>query len=89
MNHKSAATLDLTMAGKELAHLYQQVTQDGQRIEIADGGSHSSCVIISKQELDALEKALEILSNTDSVRELSASLAQAAAAAENRTAVSG
>jgi len=82
MSDNADAKLDLTLARRELAHLYEQVTQGKQRIEIADGDSRDTCVIISRQELESLERALEILSDTDGVRELSAALAQAAAAAE-------
>lgn len=82
MKDDADVRLDLARARRELAQLYTQVTKDKQRIEIADGDSADTCVIISKQELVTLERALEILSDTEGVRELSASLAQAAAAAE-------
>lgn len=79
-------TLDLSLARRELDRLYARVTQRKQRIEIVDGESGDTCVIISKQELDTLERALEILSDTEGVRQLSAALAHAAAAAEGTSA---
>lgn len=53
-------------------HLYHKVVQGHQRVEVSlpDG----QCVIISKEELDALEQALEILADSDAFRSVAASV---------------
>jgi hypothetical protein len=59
-------------AGKlqaDLVRILCRTAREKGRIEITncDGGS---CVMISKEELDYLEAALEILSKTDGVQEM-------------------
>jgi hypothetical protein len=63
------ATIDLDAAEPgdvNLARLHAQVLGRCGRIELLRRGG--TCVLISKAELDSLEKALEILSSTDTVR---------------------
>ena len=50
----------------DLTRLHAQVLGKYGRIELIRRGG--ACVLISKDELDGLEKALEILSSTDTVR---------------------
>jgi len=72
-------TLDQFQAG--LNDLHAKVCCDKGRVEIRDGDN--VCVLISKDELDALEQALEILSNTSDVQTMArtiASLTRTAAA---------
>lgn len=59
-------------ADGQLDQLYRQVVRGHQRVEVSlpDG----QCVIISKDELEALEKALEILADSDALRSVSASI---------------
>ncbi len=73
-------TLDVTRARRELARLYDQVAQGRRRVEITRRGSHETCVMISKEELESLERALEILSDNDGIKSVEQSLAQLAAA---------
>ena len=63
------ATIDLDVAepgNVDLARLHAQVLGNFGRIELLRRGG--ACVLISKDELDSVEKALEILSSTDTVR---------------------
>jgi PHD/YefM family antitoxin component YafN of YafNO toxin-antitoxin module len=65
-------------APRPAIELYQNVARKHQRIEVLS--PDGPCVIISKAELEGLEKALRILSETDNVKMVSQSLAQVAAA---------
>src|SRR5690349_11505176 len=76
-------TLDVNHAQKELAKLYQKVAHDKERVEITCDGSTDRCVIISKEELDSLERALEILADSDAVKSMRQSLAQVVAASQD------
>ena len=77
-NHRR--TFDVNVLSQSLAQLHEFVTRCNGRIEITRPGSDERCVLLSKQELDALERALEILSDTDGVRDLSGKIALLAAA---------
>ena len=57
-------TVDASKFQGELLELLYKITREKGRVEIinCDG---KSCVMISKEELDGLEQALEILSSTD------------------------
>lgn len=61
-------TVDLPTFQGNLVQLLCRTARDKGRVEITcDEGT---CVMISKEELSALEAALEILSSTDEVRKL-------------------
>ena len=63
------AMIDLDVAEPadvDLPRLHAQVLGNFGRIQLVGRGG--VCVLISKDELDSLEKALEILSSTDTVR---------------------
>ena len=55
------------------ARLHQGVCQERGRVEIRDGDH--TCVLISKEELETLEQALEILSNTSDVQKMARTIA--------------
>jgi len=74
-------TYDIAIAAESLTQLHEYVAGSNARIEITRQGSNERCVLISKQELDALERALNILSNTEDVRHISEKIAQLIAAA--------
>jgi PHD/YefM family antitoxin component YafN of YafNO toxin-antitoxin module len=74
----SNQSLNLNQAREELRKLYQRVAAEKARVEIRDGDGDSGCVLISREELDGLERALEMLSDTDAVRELTAGVTQLA-----------
>lgn len=72
-------TYDVSTIASNLQQLHEYVTQSNQRIEITRPGSDDRCILISQTELSGLERALEILSNTDDVREISGKIAMLAA----------
>src|SRR5687768_17118591 len=62
-------TMDIPTLQGNLVELLCRTAREKGRIEITncDGGV---CVMISKEELEALEMALEVLSTTEQVRKL-------------------
>jgi PHD/YefM family antitoxin component YafN of YafNO toxin-antitoxin module len=72
-------TYDAAVVSQSLNQLHEYVTRFNARIEITRAGSEDRCVLVSKEELDSLERALEILSDTDDVRHISQKLAHLAA----------
>jgi len=74
-------TYDVSLiASLNFQQLHEHVTRTLGRIEITRAGSDDRCVLMSKRELEALERALEILSDTHDVRDMSGKIAQLAAA---------
>jgi PHD/YefM family antitoxin component YafN of YafNO toxin-antitoxin module len=72
---------DVTViASMDLARLHELVTRTRARVEITRAGSDERCVLLSGTELDALERAIEILSDTATVRDIRGQIAQLAAA---------
>jgi PHD/YefM family antitoxin component YafN of YafNO toxin-antitoxin module len=61
---KSYSILDAGEAGAVFEHLHDQVVQSNRRVVITRKDSNAKCVLISAEELDALERALEIFSAT-------------------------
>jgi PHD/YefM family antitoxin component YafN of YafNO toxin-antitoxin module len=59
--------------GGRLKQILQQVCREKGRVEIRDG--EHACVLISKEELETLEEALEILSNAPDVRKIAQTIA--------------
>ena len=80
MSEIDLKNLDLSNLPREIVAMYQLVARNHQRVEVQspDGG----CVIISKAELEALERALQILSDGDTVKEVAEQLAHVAALCE-------
>lgn len=72
--------MDAFELGDDLVRVLCRTVRERGRIEITncDGGS---CVMISKAELDSLEKALEILSNTNAGQALHQAVERLAALA--------
>lgn len=56
-------TVDARKFQSELLELMCQTAREKGRVEITNCGG-GSCVMISKDELESLERALEIMSNT-------------------------
>ncbi len=73
--------LDVSQVAKDLAEMHEYVTSHDTRIEITHPGSNARCVLLSKRELDALERALAILSDTEDVRHITEKLTQLGAVA--------
>ena len=75
MQENGFQTLDVSKARNELIALYEQVARSRGRVELTNGEDPGdACVIISKRELEGLERALQILSDTPSVQALSDSI---------------
>ena len=78
--HHDHKRYDVSLIASNLAQLHEFVTRTKGRIEMTRPGSDERCVLISQEELQSLERALEILSNTDNVRDIQLQIAQLAAA---------
>ena len=61
-------TYDVAVVAQSLTQLHEYVTRFNGRIEITRPGTDDRCVVLSKAELDGLERALEILSETDGAK---------------------
>lgn len=75
-------TLDLAKVQNELAAVFETVIKSRQRVEIQGAAAGESAVIISKAELDSIERALQILAETDSYKSMSAALTELISAAQ-------
>jgi hypothetical protein len=60
-------SMDGATLGKDLLKVLCRIAHEKGRVEITNCDG-SSCVMISKDELDLIESALEILSNMNEVR---------------------
>ena len=67
------SSMSIDQVQLQLSQLHKQICRSKSRVEIQDGDS--CCVLISKEELDALEQALEILSNTSQVQKIARTIA--------------
>lgn len=74
-------SLDVTRVRRALARLHDEVSRRRGRIEIRKRGCDDVCVMISKAELEALEHALELLSDSTEYRAMCDTITQVAAAA--------
>ena len=72
-------TLSVTQFLARIEEFHGRVSQGHGRIELTRDGCADICVLISKAELDALERALEILSQTDGFAEMCRTLGSVAA----------
>jgi len=73
-------TLDVTRVRRALADIHERVAVGRGRVEIKRRGCDDVCVMISKAELEALEQALEILSESAEYKATCETLTQLAAA---------
>ena len=60
-------SMDGATLGKDLLKVLCRIAREKGRVEITNCEG-SSCVMISKEELDSIESALEILSNLNEVQ---------------------
>lgn len=74
----SFQSLDLSKVQGELLALYEKIACEKGRVEIVRHDGACDCVLISKAELEGLEHALELLSDSEQVRQLTAQLANVA-----------
>jgi PHD/YefM family antitoxin component YafN of YafNO toxin-antitoxin module len=70
---------DVSLIASNLHALHEHVTRCKARVEITRPGSDERCVLISSAELESLERALEILSDTEDVRDICGTIARLAA----------
>jgi PHD/YefM family antitoxin component YafN of YafNO toxin-antitoxin module len=82
MSVRHFESYDCGHVSRSLEMLHDEVVRFKGRIEITRPGSSDRCVLISKAELDSLERALAILSDTDEVKAMSGVIAQLAATCE-------
>ena len=75
-------SLNLAQVQNDLLKLYERIACQKGRVEIVSPGGECECVLISKAELDSLERALEVLSDSDDVRALTHEIEQVAQVAE-------
>ncbi len=71
-------THDVGHVMQTLETLHDDVVRFKGRIEITRSGGDGACVLMSKAELDSLERALAILSDTDGIKATSGQIAQLA-----------
>ena len=71
--------VDVSRARRVLAGLHERVAMAKGRIEIKRRGCDEACVMISKAELDALERALEILCESAEYKQMCEVLTRLAA----------
>jgi len=83
MLDKPRTSYDVSVIAPVLESLHEHVARTNGRVEITRRGSDERCVLISQEELFCLERALEILSDTDGVREICHKLAAVAARASD------
>ena len=82
-SHTPFQTLDVTRFRQAMAKLHEVVGCGKGRIEITRRGCEDVCVLISKCELESLEQALEILSQTAEYKAMCENLNQLVAACAN------
>jgi PHD/YefM family antitoxin component YafN of YafNO toxin-antitoxin module len=78
-------TLSIAAAQADLPRLCQEVAQHKGRLKIA--ADQGACALISQDELDGLEQALELLSDSAHVKALRDCLAHVAASVQPATIV--
>jgi hypothetical protein len=72
---------EVTHVTSVLVDLHEEVCRRQLRVELTRHGCDDCCVLISKQELEALDRALAILADTDEVKAVAGKIAELAAAA--------
>jgi PHD/YefM family antitoxin component YafN of YafNO toxin-antitoxin module len=74
-------TLDVTRFRRALADLHELVGCSKGRVEVTRRGCDDVCVLISKAELESLERALQIFAESAEFRQMSSQIAEIVAAA--------
>ena len=78
--HPPFQTLDVTRFRQAMAKLHEVVGCGKGRIEVTRRGCDDVCVLISKSELESLEQALEILSQSADYKAMCDNISQLVAA---------
>jgi len=71
--------MEVTACRRSLGKLHDLVVRGHGRIQITRRGCNQVCVLISQAELESLERALEILSQTSEFQVMSGEITSAAA----------
>ena len=71
-------SLNLDIVQGQLLRLYERIACEKGRVEIVSGQGACECVLISKAELEGLEHALQVLSDSEGVKALTTRLAHLA-----------
>ena len=82
MAANSYQIIDTSEARAMLDELHERVTRFNDRVTLTQAGSNGHCVLISQAELEALERALEILSGTSNAIAMRDEVLRIAAATE-------
>lgn len=77
--HTAFQSMPAEQVQSNLLSLLGQVAANTGRVEIVDPAGQCDCVLVSKKELQGLERALELLSRTEEVKMLSERIAEYAA----------
>ena len=85
MPGKSYQILSINEAKARLDDLCDRVAQMNVRVILTRKGTDADCVLISAAELEGLERAIEILSETNAVTMLREQVARIATAASSST----
>jgi PHD/YefM family antitoxin component YafN of YafNO toxin-antitoxin module len=64
MSPEPFQTLDLNRFGRGLAKIHETVGSGRGRVEVTQPDCDDACVLISKAELESLERALQLFSET-------------------------
>ncbi len=75
-NHAPFQRLSVHQFHSELLDLLRDIACKTGRIEIVGDNGQCDCVLISKKELDGLERALDVLAETHEVKALCDHIAQ-------------
>jgi hypothetical protein len=70
---------DVSHVAVAIEELHELVARRRVRVEITRAGCDDCCVLISRQELDALERALAIVADTDGVKAVCERISELAA----------
>ena len=76
-------SIDLVACAQALHDLHQRVSTGYGRIEITRADCDHACVLISKAELETLEKTIELLSQSEHYQTMCAQLGHIAAECMN------
>jgi hypothetical protein len=75
-------TLELTRLRKAIDRIHEQVAGRDGRVEITREGCDDVCVLISRTELESLERAMEILAATEEYQGMCDHISEVAAACD-------
>ena len=80
MSAECFQTLDVTRFRRALANLHEVVGCGKGRVEVTRRGCEDVCVLISKAELESLERALQIFADSVEFQQMSRQIAEIVAA---------